>query len=115
MKTILKYQPNINGDSIIEDDATIAESSATKKMNIKTNRDLAEDRLQVYRAKREARQKSIESSNERNYHLKELLHGSTTYVDSLQTNIGDVMSQPTSITSKSNEIVGQPPLIQLKY
>ena len=83
-------------------------------MNIKTNRDLAEDRLQVYRAKREARQKSIESSNERNFHLKELLHGNATSVDSLQTNIGDVMSQPTSIDSKSNEIVGQPPLFQVK-
>jgi UPF0176 acylphosphatase like domain len=65
-------------------------SSATK-----TNRELAEERIQAYRAKRETRQKSIESANERNYQLKQLLHGcddASKNVDSV-SNSGDPMAR----------------------
>ena len=42
-----------------------------------TNREIAEQRMETYREKREARQMSIEASNERNYHLKDLFSSNT--------------------------------------
>jgi UPF0176 acylphosphatase like domain len=60
----------------------------------KSNRELAEERIQAYRAKREARQKSIESANERNYELKLLLHGGDSSVkeDDLAATSGSPMT-----------------------
>ena len=114
MKSVLQYQPNISNDSTLDSDTVLAESPVTKKINIKTNRELAEERLQVYRAKREARQKSIESSNEKNYHLKELLHGNTTNLESPQTTMVDVVSQRNSNDLTNRDVVGPPPLYQVK-
>jgi hypothetical protein len=82
MKMTLQYQPN-NNDNAGESGMTVTDS--TKRIVLKTNRELAEERIQVYRAKREARQKSIESSNTRNYQLKQLLHGNHTNGDVIKT------------------------------
>lgn len=53
-------------------------NSATKLFSASTNREIAEKRQQVYQAKREARQVSIDLVNERNFQLKRLLHSNGT-------------------------------------
>ena len=114
MKTLLEYQPNIGSDNTVENENTLTQSTPAKKVYIKTNRELAEERLHVYRAKREARQKSIESFNEKNHQLKELLHGQNAGSGSLQTDAFDSTSQPTNTDPSNNERDGKPALYQVK-
>jgi hypothetical protein len=57
----------------------------TMVLSATTNQEIAEQRLRVFQAKRDARQKSIDLANERKYQLKHMLHLDTLGVGASRT------------------------------